>query len=72
MGRVVEQGIQGLTAASMVDERGAAREPGRTVRRRPRSDARWLLAPSLALVLAGLILPLALIGLPPEKWSSVK
>lgn len=62
MGRMVEQGIQGLTALSAIDGAAEARRPGRVPRAAHRSDARWLLAPSLALVLAGLVLPLVLMA----------
>jgi putative spermidine/putrescine transport system permease protein len=62
MGRMVEQGIQGLTTLSAIDGAVEARIPGRAARAARRSDARWLLAPSLALVLAGLALPLVLMA----------
>ncbi len=59
MGRMVEQGIQGLTSLSAD---GEARRGARAAPKARRSDAGWLLAPALALVLAGLILPLVLMA----------
>ncbi|CAN7229432.1 ABC transporter permease [Bradyrhizobium sp. LjRoot220] len=56
MGRVVEQGIQGLSAVLAADSGVQATHSI------PRSRAGWLLLPSLALVLLGLILPLFLMA----------
>lgn len=56
MGRMVEQGIQGLSLA--LDTPAPSLSP----RQARRSSAGWLLLPSLTLVLAGLVLPLVLMG----------
>jgi putative spermidine/putrescine transport system permease protein len=56
MGRMVEQGIQGLSGTL------TARADSQAASSAPRSRAGWLLLPSLALVLLGLILPLFLMA----------
>lgn len=62
MGRVVEQGIQGVSALAVASAERPARRWWRPAGAARRSDAGWLLAPSLALVLAGLVLPLVLMA----------